>query len=120
MMKRTLWIAVLVWAGSSALAQNDFRQEYALYDSLPNRARLVYGGAITPLWIDATTFYYETREAGGLSYYKVDIANKTKSVCSQEELPKPPVRVRPEQKDSIPSPDGKWVAFIQDHNLWIE
>lgn len=118
---RYLWMAILLLMGSyAAFAQNSFKQEFERYDSLPNRARLVFNGAITPLWVDANTFCYETTEADGVHYYKVDIARKTKVACKREDLPRPPQRLRPERRDTVPSPDGKWRAFIFDNNLWIE
>lgn len=119
-MKQNLLIALLVLACSSLFAQNDFKQEYAKYDSLGNRAKLVYNGAITPLWVDATTFCFETQESQGLKHYKVNIDNKSKEYCSKEDLPKPEERKWPERKDTITSPDGRWNAFVQDNNLWIE
>ena len=119
-MKHLLWIAIVALTVNNAIAQNDFKQEFAQYDSLANRARLVYNGAITPLWVDSANFCFETREAEELVYYKVDLAKGTKLICSSEDLPKPPTRARPERRDTVLSPDGKWQAFIFDHNLWIE
>jgi len=122
MMKRSLWIVILALTGSYVFAQIDFKQEYALYDSLANRARLVYNGAVTPLWATANVFCYETREADGMNYYKVDIARKTKTKIREDEMIKTPERTRPrpERRDTVPSPDKKWIAFIMDNNVWIE
>ena len=123
-MKHFIWIAIVTLSGSNAFTQYDFKQEYAKYDSLANRARLVYNGAITPLWVDSVNFCYETRETEGTIYYKVDIVRKTKTKCSKEDLPgsREQRERRPQggRRDSIPSPDGKWKAFIFDNNLWIE
>ena len=120
-MKKFLSIALVILTGSSVFAQNDFKQEFAQYDSLAaNRAKLVHSGAVIPLWVNATTFCFETQEANGTIYYKVDIVRKTKTKCSKEDLPTLPERIRPERKDTILSPDGKWNAFIFDNNLWIE
>jgi hypothetical protein len=119
-MKYLIRIAIIALTASNAIAQNDFKQEYAQYDSLANRARLVCNGAITPLWVDSAKFCYETREAEGVIYFKVDLTQQTKIKCGKEDLPKPLARTRPERRDTILSPDGKWKAFILDHNLWIE
>jgi len=120
-MKNIFWITILLITGSSVFAQNDFKQEYAKYDSLANRAKLVYNGAIRPLWINETSFGYETQEADSVHYYKVDIAKKIKTKCKKEDLPKRPGEEKePVEKDTIPSPDGNWNAFISDNNLWIE
>ena len=120
-MKRSLWVAIIALTGNYVFAQLDFKQEFALYDSLASdRAKLVHNGAITPLWVDAGAFCYETQEADGITYYKVNIARKTKTKCAREDLPNPPERIRPERQDTILSPDGKWNAFIFDNNLWIE
>jgi len=120
-MKRYVWIALFALTGSYALSQIDFKQEYALYDSLASdRAKLVYNGAITPLWATARVFCYETRDAGGVKYYKVDITRRTKTLCNAEDLIRTPERRRVERRDTVLSPDGKWNAFVFDNNLWIE
>jgi len=115
-----LLLVLFLLSGNSAIAQNDFKLEYAKYDSLGDRTKLVYQGAVTPLWMDAGTFCYETHDAEGISYYKIDIAKQTIQKCNKGELPKPKDNIQTENKDTIPSPDGKWNAFVQDNNLWIE
>ena len=119
-MKHLFWIAIVALTAGNAIAQNDFKKEYAQYDSLANRARLVHNSAITPLWADSANFCYETREAEGVVYYKIDLEHKIKNKCGKEDLPPPPTRIRPEREDTVLSPDGKWKAFIFDHNLYIE
>lgn len=119
-MIRNLLIVLSLAVSSNLLSQNDFQKEYVKYDSLVNRTKLVHNGAITPLWIDSTAFCYETRDADGVKYYKVNIVQNTKEQCAKEDLPKPKERNRPEPKDVITSPDGKWNAFVQDNNIWIE
>ena len=123
-MKKILYLALLLISGSYAFAQLDFKQEYAQYDSLAaDRAKLLYKGGVTPLWVDSTTFCYQTQEAYSTRYYKVDIVAKTKSYCSKEDLPRPDsVRTRRPfgRRDTVPSPDEKWNAYILDHNIWIE
>jgi dipeptidyl aminopeptidase/acylaminoacyl peptidase len=121
MIKRHLWIVFILLSGSYAFAQIDFKQEYARYDSLASdRAKLVHHGAITPLWATARIFCYETRDAGGVKYYKVDITRRTKTACNEEDIIRPPERRRVERRDTIISPDKKWNAFVLDNNLWIE
>jgi len=119
-MKKLIWITLFVITSSSAFSQIDFKQEFAKYDSLANRAKLVYNGAINPLWIDDVSFCFATQETDSV-YYKVNIANKTKIKCSKEDLPtRPEQRRRRVREDTIASPDEKWIAFIFDNNLWIE
>ena len=67
-MKKILCLAITVLTGINAFAQIEFKQEYALYDSLANRTRLVHHGAVTPLWVDSVNFSYETREAEEVVY----------------------------------------------------
>jgi len=124
-MKRIILLALIVLTGGIVFGQNDFRVEFAKLDSLPNRVQLVYNGAVTPLWIDSANFCFETREAEGIVYYKVNITQETKVRCSKEELPEQGTSPRSrrfsgERRDTVPSPDGKWNAFISDNNLWIE
>ena len=120
-MKKIIWIATIFASICyHAFSQNNFKQEYEQYDSLSNRTRLVYNGAVTPQWINAGSFFFETQEADGTNCYIVDIARKTKTKCTKDAFPKPTDRTRPERRDTVPSPDGKWNAYIMDHNLWIE
>ena len=106
----------------NAYTQQDFRHEYASLDSLPNRARLVYNGAITPVWIDSVSFVYETREPDSLIFYKVDISTLTKTKSSREAIRQRSDRPRRQttRSDSVTSPDGNWQAYIFDNNIWIE
>ena len=119
-MRHFLLTAIIALTAGNAIAQNNFKQEYAQFDSLSNRTRLVLHGAITPLWVDSASFCYETRETEGVIFYRVDIARQTKIKCGREDLPKPDTRNHPAKKDTVLSPDGKWNAFIFDHNLWVE
>jgi dipeptidyl aminopeptidase/acylaminoacyl peptidase len=116
-----LLVILFILSNIHVIAQNDFKQEYAKYDSLQNITRLVYNGAITPVWIDSVSFYYETREVDGLKYYNVNIAENKKEVLSKDNLPAPkPQAPEKESNDTIMSPDSKWNAYIRDNNIWIQ
>jgi len=122
-MKKTLTtLIVLLAICSSALAVNPaFRHEFATFDSLPNRARLVHYGAITPTWIDTVSFAYETRNTEGVVYYKVNVLAQSKTKINEDDMPPRPERQRfPTNRDTIHSPDEQWMAYIFDNNLWIE
>ncbi|MDR1950834.1 MAG: S9 family peptidase [Bacteroidales bacterium] len=114
-------VALCVLIGDNAVAQNDFKHEFTTFDSLPNRTRLVHNGAITPRWIDSISFAYETRNADGVVFYNVDVVKKSKTKIDEKDFPKSPERSpSPSNRDTVPSPDGKWTAYIFDNNLWIE
>jgi len=107
---------------TGAFAQNDFKAEFARYDSLQNINRLVYHGAITPYWIDSATFWYETRDAQGVKYYHVDVVKGAKVEWPKDSAKVPEVRrmARRDTRDTVPSPDQAWLAFIKDANIWLK
>jgi len=106
---------------SGVFAQNDFKAEFAKYDSLQNINRLVYHGSITPHWIDAHAFWYETREVEGLKYYMIDVVNHTKIEWPKDSAKMPEVRrPRREVRDTVPSPNGLWLAFVKDANIYLK
>lgn len=102
-----------------------FREKYAELDTLPNINNLVYDGAVTPQWTDTTEFVYLTREADGLHYFLVDASAPSKEEITQQEyeeyLSSIPDRPRPDwgSRDSVTSPDGRYVAFLRDFNVWV-
>jgi dipeptidyl aminopeptidase/acylaminoacyl peptidase len=116
----SIFLSLIPFVG--VFAQNDFKAEFAKYDSLPNINRLVYHGAITPNWIDTTTFWYETRDASGLKYYKVDVAKSTRTEWPKDSAIVPEVRrtVRRPPQDTVPSPNGQWLAILKDANIWLQ
>lgn len=105
-----------------------FRETYAELDSLPNIRNLVYDGAVTPNWTGADEFVYETREADGLHYFLVNASDRTKTEITsaeyEEYLSKVPERERNrwwrDLPDSVTSPDGRYVAFLRDNNVWVK
>ena len=105
-----------------AMAQNDFKAEFAKYDSLQNISQLVYHGTVTPHWIDASSFWYETMGANGLKYYKVDVTQGTKVELPKESVQAPEVsrNARRTTPDTVPSPNNAWQAIIKDSNIWLK
>ena len=104
-----------------------FREQYAELDSLPNIRNLVYDGAVTPQWTAEDEFVYETREADGLHYFLVKASDKSKTEISsaqyEEYLSKIPARERRnwwDLPDSVTSPDGRYIAFLRDNNVWVK
>ena len=105
-----------------------FRETYAELDSLPNIRNLVYDGAVTPNWTGAEEMVYETREADGLHYFLVNASDRTKTEITsaeyEEYLSKVPERERNrwwrDLPDSVTSPDGRYVAFLRDNNVWVK
>jgi len=120
--KFTILITLFCFIVGNTIAQNDFKIEFAQYDSLSNLNKLVFKGEIYPNWADKDTFYYETREKDGLKYYRVTLADRNKTLCNKEDFP---VRKQMKQDntastDTILSPDKKWNAYIRDSNIWIK
>ncbi|MFA6927432.1 MAG: DPP IV N-terminal domain-containing protein, partial [Bacteroidales bacterium] len=107
------------------LSAQDFNTEYKQLDSLPAISRLVYHTAINPQWIDSLHLTYEIRDKEGLKGYKVNVSDKTKESWTREKTVsgRDPVSNHgfpgQQTKDVYDSPDGKWEAFIKDHNIWL-
>jgi dipeptidyl aminopeptidase/acylaminoacyl peptidase len=103
----------------------EFDAQYKQLDSLSAISRLVYHTAINPQWTDSLHFTCEIRDKEGLKGYKVNVSDKTKEPWTKE-------KTAPERgsalthgfpgrqmKEVYDSPDGKWEAFIKDHNIWL-
>ena len=119
----TLFISLAL----SSSSPDGFREKYAGLDSLPNIRDLVYDGAVTPQWTGAEEFVYQTRRADGLHYFLVSASDKSKTEITsadyEEYLAKIPARERRnwwERPDSVTSPDGRYIAFLRDNNVWVK
>jgi dipeptidyl-peptidase-4 len=91
----------------------------------------LYRATVDPHWLsDDQTFWYQNENAGGVSEYViVDAEHGTRKVASHADITRldpssasseqHPVAAKLATKTSSPSPDGKYEAFVRDHNLWI-
>ena len=102
--------AVETAAQSSASVREEM---YRLYLEFPS---YVKGGTVEPHWEqDGSSFWYAGSDAPGGTAWRVDPRRNTKT---RIELPGP--RPRPENEpDGQPSPDGSWIAFKRDFNLFL-
>jgi dipeptidyl-peptidase 4 len=81
-----------------------------------NRSKLVFGGKITPHWIDGgARFCYWVDTAEGRQFIVVDPHAATREPLSEAELP----AASPGNPLEVPSPDGKHAVFRQDRNIWV-
>ena len=131
-----LTLAALFLTGSMA-AQSSDQVFNELYDATePYKTAIgakIYDGAVLPVWRDANTFLYSTKEASGETVYEVNITGKSKTLSDKDALEALIAsRNRPyygyEEDDSYysmggpvveNSPDGKFTAYVRDSNIWI-
>lgn len=107
-------------------AQDGFREKYSALDSLQNINRLVYNGAVRPIWTNESTFIYRTYESSGEAYYLVDASKTSRKALSKSEydslsksLNTGSTRERRGKTTEFPSPDNSRTAIIRDNNIWI-
>lgn len=131
----TLYAVILLMISPSCslfaqVTKADYDRIDTLLESTP---RHVYSAAVRPHWIgDSPRFWYQNHEKGGDVFYLVDAANGKKKSVSRTELERMGEAVdqplsdpydwyaaRPALPDTLLSPDGRWVAYVQDHNVYI-
>ena len=118
--------ALLIWGASALGAEPADHGPRAA----PRETPKVYRAGVEAHWLpDANTFWYRNENPGGaIEYVSVDAQRRTRQVISKAEATrleslsgsaaKPPPTEKPAVNTS-PSPDGKYEAFVRDHNLWI-
>ncbi|MCZ2343916.1 MAG: S9 family peptidase [Bacteroidales bacterium] len=131
---RHLMMGVLVclsaFAGASRTHAQGTLADYDRAARLGERtAGTVIQNRVDPHWTaDGNHFWYTNTVPGQpAEYVLVDAVQGTRSVVSQKELPQTPQDTpQPKREPSQPpprpaeqSPDGKWSAFIRDHDVWI-
>lgn len=120
-------LAILFTAGVTA---QDFDTEYEKVQKFKTLSSLMYNGPVTPVWKDASTFLYSTNEASGEKVYQIDLKALSKTAASRDSLDALSARTgrpgfdgedfyRMRRSALRESPDGKWVAFIKDSNVWV-
>lgn len=91
----------------------------AFTDTTPDKAHLVYHTALQPQWVDSVTVTYQMRDKEGLKNYKTNVLTKTTELWTDTNKTEPENKKRRE-KETYVSPDGKWEAYLKDHNVWIK
>jgi len=98
---------------------------------------MVKGGVVEPHWMDGgNRFWYAIEGPDSTAYYMVDCAAGTRDPLDappgedkQEdpaatESPDPPANPDDAAADpdvvETPSPDGRWMVAVKDHNLWYQ
>ncbi|MGM9759623.1 MAG: DPP IV N-terminal domain-containing protein [Parabacteroides sp.] len=117
------------------------RADYLRSDSILKMNDRVYSGLIRPAWVDSSHyFWYKNHEKGGDCFYLVNAATGKRhkaadkqglaayfskrdkklaeSLLQEEERHRGEWHHREEAKP-VPSPDGRWEAYIRDNNVYI-
>jgi dipeptidyl aminopeptidase/acylaminoacyl peptidase len=106
---------VLITLGLNAQPKHESEREemYRRYLDFP---KYVKGGTIEPHWMaDGNSFWYSESDEPGAPLWRVDPGRNTKTRIQQ-----PVSKPRPTQEpDGQPSPDGSWIAFKRDFNLFL-
>jgi len=89
---------------------------------------VIRDATVRPLWVDGNTFLYRDGE----SFFRMDVKAAKKTATTREEFqellekqkfddydPSDESQFSLGRQEEEPSPDGKWVAFIRDNNIWI-
>jgi len=120
--------ALFLGIGSMVYGQNSRSLTAADYDQaasmLRNNVNKLIDHDIDPHWLDDGRLWYRSLTADGVVYKLFDPASKeTLTADAQSELFEKG-QVAPKKltgySESVTSPDGKYVAFIRDWNLWIK
>lgn len=127
--------------GIKASAQITYK-DYLRADSVLNYSKYVYSPAVNATWLgDSHYFWYKNHEKGGDFFYLVNAETGKKYKADDKKslakyLPKKPkeltelllnekpyeapYRRRPNREaKAVTSPDGKWEAYIKNHNVYI-
>lgn len=126
------FITLFAWLSlcTTALAGNWEKSDFSKSDTVTHLSRKVYNGAVRPNWIDNSTyFWYRNHEAGGDTYYLVNAAtgNKQRATSRETALALLPDSLRrsetggssPKKQPRGISPDGKYEAYVRDHNVCL-
>lgn len=136
MMKKITTISLFLLSVSCMLfAQgtiDDYKRAFTLQETYKNA---VPNARITPRWIDDNRFWYIRETADGEEYVVVDALEKRKTIMPDTMKQ----RIQNERKDSrwrndrywaerdeertgapVPSPDGKYIAFIKNSNIYVK
>ena len=130
-----------VFASPEAFAQVTYK-DYLRADDVMSYSNYVYSSAVNPHWLgESHYFWYENHEKDGNFFYLVNAGTgkkykaadkkglaayfpkKQKDLAelllaeNKEQAPFWPMRGRNEE--ALRSPDGKWDAYIKDHNVYI-
>lgn len=134
----TLWAA---FHGMNASAQVTY-DDYLRADAVMSYSDYVYSSAVNPKWLgDSHYFWYENHEKDGNFFYLVNAETGKKYKAAekseltrylpkkQKELadlllndkpaPAPKWHGAERFKEALRSPDGKWDAYIKNHNVYI-
>lgn len=116
------WLVMVGCVVASGVNARDMAAAYAHAESMlaPNLSSELRGLKIDPVWVDSNRFWYRLSDAKGSELVLVDAAKNTRVVCQSSDarcqLPSPGSQVG---ADEVASPDGRWAAFVRDHNLYV-
>ena len=81
---------------------------------------LVDRAEVQPQWVNDNTFWYEVLIADGKEYVLVDpLKGQVNRAASKGELGIVEADEKLDKSKEVASPDGKYIAFLKDWNLWI-
>ena len=84
---------------------------------------LVFGARVSPEWLPDGRFWYRTATFDGAEVVLVDPASGSVERLAPESARARALRGEPDSptasRDVVVSPDGRWAAFIRDHDLWV-
>lgn len=136
-------LALLVLLGRIDVSAQVTYKDYLRADAVMSYSDYVYSSAVTPHWLgDSHYFWYENHEKDGNFFYLVNAETGKKFKAAEKSglaghLPKkqkdlinlllddekkdqaPYWNMRNRNEEALRSPDGRWDAYIKDHNVYI-
>ena len=144
---KTLFISCLlalsVLIGRIDVSAQVTYKDYLRADAVMSYSDYVYSSAVTPHWLgDSHYFWYENHEKDGNFFYLVNAETGKKFKAAEKSglaghLPKkqkdlinlllddekkdqaPYWNMRNRNEEALRSPDGRWDAYVKDHNVYI-
>jgi dipeptidyl-peptidase-4 len=93
------------------------RLERARAFSAEALAPTVKNGDVVPTWIDGERFWFKRQTGPGFEFVVIDAA--TGKQVAAGDKPPPGVAQAKTSPADVPSPDGRFSAFVRDHNIWL-
>ena len=89
---------------------------YLRYMELRSQVHLA---SVRPRWLpNGSSFWYTEKTGDVISAYKVDASTNLRTALPT--VPPEPSTVGPIVREGeVASPDGKWIASVHDHNVWL-
>jgi dipeptidyl aminopeptidase/acylaminoacyl peptidase len=111
----------LLALGGSPVHGQDAAEREAMYRRYMDFESYIIGGSVMPHWMeDGSRFWYEQDDPEGSVVFLMDpVANTRTRLDAPPATQAGETSVATSRPNGLASPDGKWSAFVEGHNLWL-